>query len=188
MPHPTSDKQPQNYIKSPNLKLLSMIVASEIPAGEVTREEAKSSLVNFPSNTEMPCSDVQQKLRNSQTIFSDRFDLKERLGEGSFGQVFRCIEKETKREFAVKQFDTTSLIYYKEDVDREVEIWRELKHRNIVSLHLDIEDADFRYLVMDLAGGRSLFDEVLQQPTHTEGQARSVMKQVCVLFLRMCLH
>lgn len=159
-----------------------MLLASEISTGaEQETEEFSASACR--KNTEMPCSAGHTLQRSpAEMSFSERFDLKEHLGEGSFGQVFRCIDRETKQEFAVKQFDTTSFIYDKENVDREVEICRELKHRNIVTLHADIEDNEFRYLVMDLAGGRSLFDEVLKQPTHTEGQARGIMKQVSITF------
>lgn len=155
-----------------------MLVASEISTGEEETEKISGS-ASFLNITEMPCP-ASQPLTPAKMPFSERYELKEHLGEGSFGLVFRCIDRETKQEFAVKQFDTTNFSYDKEDVDREVAIWRDLKHRNIVTLYDDSEDEGFRYLVMDLAGGRSLFDEVVKTPTHTEGQARGIMKQVSI--------
>lgn len=87
----------------------------------------------------------------------DLYEFKEKIGEGHFGTVKRCIEKKTGEEYAVK-------IMYKnkikpQDLDlviKERNYLCLIKHPNIVSLIKDFEDENCLYFVMEYFKGGDL--------------------------------
>jgi len=87
----------------------------------------------------------------------DLYEFKEKIGEGHFGTVKRCIEKKSGEEYAVK-------IMYKnkikpQDLDlvfKERNYLCLIKHPNIVSLIKDFEDENCLYFVMEYFKGGDL--------------------------------
>eukprot|EP00116_Pleurobrachia_bachei_P015835 sb/3476097/ len=78
--------------------------------------------------------------------FSENYDVFEELGKGSFSVVKRCVEKETKQEYAVK---IAHVSYVNEKairrIEREERICRKLDHPNIVRLHNVYTERETRY-------------------------------------------
>ena len=99
-----------------------------------------------------------------ETQISD-FEDKVKIGQGSFGQVFRAKHKKTNRIYAVKAIDKTNKInqkgkcYFK----REIEIMYKIKHTNIVKLYTHFEDNNFCYFVMEYVNNGNLFDNLQKQ-------------------------
>ena len=58
--------------------------------------------------------------------FRDAYSVGDKLGEGAFGVVHRCVNKATKEKLAVKMIDKS----YSDQatVDRELEIMEKVKH------------------------------------------------------------
>ena len=102
----------------------------------------------------------------------NNFIFKEIIGRGAYSKVKRCIDKETKKELAVKviknyllrkkkkAFDKTSsgslLIHYMiEDAINEMKTYKAIpkEHPNILSLYqiLNDNEKDKTYLIMELA-------------------------------------
>lgn len=115
--------------------------------------------------------------RNSH-MFEDEFEVKELLGEGSFAKVYKCLERESGKTFAVKELTLGQDFSYREAIREEMEIWKDLQHENIVSLHRTFTDNSRLYLVCEYMDGGSLFDEIVGQKVYNEEQARSILKQV----------
>ena len=111
-------------------------------------------------------------------MFEDEFEIQELIGEGSFAKVYKCLEKESGKTFAVKELHIGENYSDIEAVRKEVEIWKELEHENIVSLHRTFTDNSRLYLVCEYMDGGSLFDEIVGQKVYSEDQARSIIKQV----------
>lgn len=111
-------------------------------------------------------------------MFEDEFEVKELLGEGSFAKVYKCLERESGKTFAVKELTLGQDFSYREAIREEMEIWKDLQHENIVSLHRTFTDNSRLYLVCEYMDGGSLFDEIVGQKVYNEEQARSIMKQV----------
>ena len=88
------------------------------------------------------------------------------LGEGSYGTVYKCTQIATGKEFALKVFVTAQVLHHKNRYGKQ-EVMTEKKalialegHPSFVSLHFTFQDEDHLYLVIELAGGGALFDEI----------------------------
>lgn len=124
----------------------------------------------------MPSRYVEGKKSHT---FEEDFEIQGLLGEGSFAKVFKCLERTSGKTFAVKELarncqDFTAM----KATEEEMAIWKGLQHENIVSLHSIFVDKSSMYLVCEYMDGGSLFDEIVGQKVYSEGQARSIMKQV----------
>ena len=117
-------------------------------------------------------------LERNSPMFEEEFEIQELIGEGSFAKVYKCLEKESSRTFAVKEIRLGEDFSNREVVREEMEIWKDLKHENIVSLHRTFTENSRLYLVCEHMDGGSLFDEIVGQNVYSEQQARSIMKQV----------
>ena len=89
--------------------------------------------------------------------FEDFFEFKEKIGEGHFGLVKRCIEKSTGKEYAVKIMNKNKI--KERDLNfliQERNYMCLIKHPNIVSLIKDFEDEQNLYFVMEYFKGGDL--------------------------------
>ena len=87
----------------------------------------------------------------------DLYEFKEKIGEGHFGLVKRCIEKSTGKEYAVKIMNKNKI--KKKDLQfliQERNYMMLIKHPNIVSLIQDYEDENYLYFVMEYFKGGDL--------------------------------
>ncbi len=89
---------------------------------------------------------------------TDKYEIKEKLGNGKFGLVRLGVHKETGRKVAVKiiskkQMSTQDL----ELVRTEIEILKICQHPNIIRLYDIFENIDHMYIIMEHCGGGDLF-------------------------------
>lgn len=61
------------------------------------------------------------------------FELKDRLGTGSYGEVFQALHTKSGETFAIKIITMDDDKVLEETVRREIEVLAETSHRNIVS-------------------------------------------------------
>src|SRR5688572_2403827 len=100
-----------------------------------------------------------------------QYELRELLGAGGMGAVYRAYQTNLKREVAVK----TLLVALAEQTDyverfnREAEISASLEHAHIVPVHDYGIERNIAYVVMRLLTGGSLAQRL--QSSHDEGRA-----------------
>jgi|EP00927_Polykrikos_kofoidii_P078219 calcium-dependent protein kinase len=115
--------------------------------------------------------DNDGKITDSYTI------EKNKLGEGSYGSVCKCIAKETGIVRACKtiaKMQMTNLDRFKS----EIRIMKMMDHPNIIKLFESFEDSRNFYLVMELCTGGELFDRIIDCGHFTEQQAAIVMQHI----------
>ncbi|KAJ1909972.1 hypothetical protein IWQ60_010896 [Tieghemiomyces parasiticus] len=105
------------------------------------------------------------------------------LGSGTYGTVRLAVEKATKTEFAVKIIPKSILKAKSESkaehyVLSEIDILQRLSHPNIVSLKEIYQTHECIYLVMDLAQGGELYEQLFVKGSYTEYDARRIVQQV----------
>jgi len=105
------------------------------------------------------------------------------IGSGSFGTVCKAIRKNDNHEVAIKIVSKeklnskpgSNLMKY---LEREVNILKSIKHKNIMQLYDVYEDSTNVYLVLELAKGGELHTRIRTLKKLTENQTRVVMKQL----------
>lgn len=106
------------------------------------------------------------------------FRIQDLLGEGSFAQVYKCVETKSQTVFALKEFDTKHKEFDEKTVEQEVLVWTDVIHENIVRLYASFTTGSYMYFVLEYVDGGSLFNHMMQRHKYSEKEAANVMKQV----------
>lgn len=114
----------------------------------------------------------------------DRYFLqKVKLGQGSFGVVWRAIDRQTNGVVAVKQLDKAKMPsrgVRREDIEREIHMMQAAKHVNITQLHGTFEDGQAIYLALEYCDGGDFGDKVKEKGMNLEeAEAAVMMRQIC---------
>src|SRR5262249_4835020 len=110
----------------------------------------------------------------------DQFVLKQLLGEGAMGAVFRADGPEGS-EVAVKVLwpHLASNAEMKTRFVREASAARRINHVNTVQV-IDLgEDSGLSYMVMELVDGRCLLDALLEDKRLAPARAARILVQIC---------
>ena len=95
-----------------------------------------------------------QHIHHADSIAKIVWKKGELIGQGSFGRVYKCMDKKTGRIIAVKQIelgyvDKESL----ESFHQEIKILSRLKHKNIVEYYGCEEDKNHLSILLEFVGG-----------------------------------
>jgi serine/threonine protein kinase len=101
------------------------------------------------------------RLATGFSNLTDIYDVKQKIGNGKFGQVRLGIHKDTQRKVAVKimskkEMKTIDL----ELVRTEIEILKICQQPNIIRLYDVFENEEYIYIIMEFCGGGDLFSYV----------------------------
>ena len=111
--------------------------------------------------------------------FTDVYELFEKIGQGAFSKVHRCIHLKENKEYAAKIISTEKLnVRQKDKLDREARICRMLSHKSIVTLHFTSNEDKRYYMVFDLIQGGELFDDIVARENYCEQDASHCIQQV----------
>lgn len=108
----------------------------------------------------------------------DVYDMGKKIGDGNFADVRECIDKITKKEFALKIVDKAKIRGKEQMIRDEIDIMRRCKHPNIVRMHEDYDSVRHIYLVMELIKGGDLFDAISTSVKFTEAVTRTYVKDI----------
>ena len=91
--------------------------------------------------------------------FAGRYDVKEILGEGGMGTVFKAVDAELGEVIAIKTLKNDFLAQDATALDRfksEIRLARRISHRNVVRTHDLGEHSGVYYITMEYVEGKSL--------------------------------
>jgi calcium-dependent protein kinase len=101
------------------------------------------------------------------------------LGQGAFGEVRKCLNRDTKVTRAVKLIKKESMSSEEEQsFKHEINILKKLDHPNILKLYEVFEDEKRYYLVTELCKGGELFDEIVTKVQFSEKEAATIIQQI----------
>ncbi|XP_029309791.1 LOW QUALITY PROTEIN: death-associated protein kinase 3 [Cottoperca gobio] len=111
------------------------------------------------------------------------YEMEEELGSGQFAIVRKCKEKSTSIEYAAKfikkrRLSSSRRGVSREEIEREVNILREIQHSNIITLHDIFENKTDVILILELVSGGELFDFLAEKESLTEEEATQFLKQI----------
>jgi calcium-dependent protein kinase len=107
----------------------------------------------------------------------DDYDLDGELGKGTYGIVYKGIDKITGDVRAVKQIARAKIKKYERFIN-EVNALKTLDHPNIIKLFEIYEDEENVYLVQELCTGGELFDRIVENQYLSEKQASALFQQI----------
>jgi calcium-dependent protein kinase len=101
------------------------------------------------------------------------------LGQGAFGEVRKCVQRETGQVRAVKIiFKDNATEEELKRILREVEILKRLDHPNIIKVHEFFQDDKHFFIVTELCNGGELFDRIIKSHHFSERKAAETMEQI----------
>ncbi|KAJ5085517.1 hypothetical protein N7532_010288 [Penicillium argentinense] len=117
----------------------------------------------------------------------DRWQLLDLLGTGAFSHVYRASDREGKMgEVAIKVMKKYEMKEpHKANLQKEIQIMRQLDHNNISRLIDVIETNQYCHIVLELCTGGELFNQLVKLTYLSEDLSRHVILQVAqaVLYL-----
>ncbi|OXB72635.1 UNVERIFIED_CONTAM: hypothetical protein H355_002126 [Colinus virginianus] len=122
-----------------------------------------------------------------QESVEDFYEMGEELGShaasGQFAIVRKCRERKTGLEYAAKfikkrRLSSSRRGVSREEIEREVDILREIQHPNIITLHDIFENKTDVVLILELVSGGELFDFLAEKESLTEEEATQFLKQI----------
>ncbi|WP_286272918.1 serine/threonine protein kinase [Thalassotalea hakodatensis] len=113
-----------------------------------------------PSYTPAPDGQAPGKglVIESGTLLAERYEVKERIGAGGMGAVFKAFDRNRDKDIAIKVLlpDLFSNEAAKERFTQEAQISSELSHPNIVNVFDIVVTGDLTFLTMELLEGQNL--------------------------------
>ncbi|KAK1798688.1 hypothetical protein P4O66_006974 [Electrophorus voltai] len=138
-------------------------------------EEAEPAVSDDDSDKDPEYRDVVIK---KDCSVKDFYDVADRLGTGKFGQVFKLVEKSTKKVWAgkfIKAFSQKE----KENVRQEIGIMNSLHHPKLVQCIDAFEGKSDIVMVMEMISGGELFERIVDEDFElTEREVIKYMLQI----------
>lgn len=101
------------------------------------------------------------------------------IGRGAYGEVRKCLSKETNALRAVKIINKKYLEQKAEEqLLSEISILKQMDHPNILKLYEFFQDPKRYFLVTELCNGGELFERIAQEQYFSEIDAANIIKQV----------
>ncbi|XP_048768577.1 serine/threonine-protein kinase 33-like [Ostrea edulis] len=116
---------------------------------------------------------------NDESWIWENYEPGEKIGQGTFGKVFKVKHKETGKYWAIKVINKEKaggpVIKL---LEREVGILKRVQHEHIISLNEVFETAKKMYLVMELCEGGELADAVKTRERISEEECKIIMTRL----------
>uniref|UniRef100_A0A2K5CZT1 Myosin light chain kinase, smooth muscle n=1 Tax=Aotus nancymaae TaxID=37293 RepID=A0A2K5CZT1_AOTNA len=141
-------------------------------------EEPKDEVEVSDDDEKEPEVDYRTVTVNTEQKVSDFYDIEERLGSGKFGQVFRLVEKKTRKVWAGKFFKAYSA-KEKENIRQEIGIMNCLHHPKLVQCVDAFEEKANIVMVLEIVSGGELFERIIDEDFElTERECIKYMRQI----------
>ncbi|RHY26904.1 hypothetical protein DYB32_007169 [Aphanomyces invadans] len=114
-----------------------------------------------------------------KATFGSQYQLGEKLGEGAFSVVRKCVHIASGTVYAAKCLDLRNISPQElQNIEREVNILQQLHHPNVISCNAFFLEATAGYIVTDLMEGGDLFDRIVEKSVYTEREAKDVVHAI----------
>jgi len=115
-------------------------------------------------------------------VFAGRYEVKEILGAGGMGVVYRAFDRELQEPVAIKTLKPEAMAGGPAALDRfkqEIRLARRIAHRNVVRTHDLGEQNGMYYLTMEYVEGTSLKQLITSRGKLPVAVTLTVGKQLC---------
>jgi tetratricopeptide (TPR) repeat protein/predicted Ser/Thr protein kinase len=115
------------------------------------------------------------------TVFANRYEILEELGQGGMGEVYRVRDEKLDEEMALKVLKP-EIAAYKGTIERfktELKLARKITHKNVCRMHDLNEEGEVPYITMEYVRGESLKSLIRKKEKMIQEEAITIAKQVC---------
>jgi len=116
----------------------------------------------------VPCPECGERVR--VTRFYNHFELRETLGTGGMGTVYKAHDMQLDRDVALKLLRKDLGPEYANQLQQEARITASINHPHVVQVFFFGRDHDQYYLVMELVECGTLDDLIAERKKLTEGE------------------
>ena len=119
-------------------------------------------------------------IRIIQDDITNHYEVIKKLGEGSYGKIYKAKNKISGDIRAMKQIEKSKITDI-QTFKNEIEILSRMDHPNIIKLFEVFEDSKYFYLINELCTGGELLDRIVKRKTEnpfTEREAAIIFKQL----------
>jgi len=150
--------------------------------------KAKAALVEYMMAASSSAATEQIVTKQMQTgirpgtTFAGRYDIKESLGAGGMGVVYRAFDRELQEPVAIKTLKPEALAGGSAALERfkqEIRLARRIAHRNVVRTYDLGEQNGMYYLTMEYVEGTSLKQLIVARGKLPVAVTLTVGKQLC---------
>ena len=165
-----------------NLNNLGQVIIDNQPEQNIEQyahgETKTGTGLNFSNkkNQTIVRFDKSDFVRMKEDNIFDEYELKEKLGEGAYGSVYKVQQKFTnylRAVKAIKKKHVDSTEFY-----NEIEVLKALDHPNIIKLFDCYQDKSYYYMVEEYCSGGDLFDYIQKEKFFTERKAGTIFNQL----------
>merc|ERR1712100_450494 len=111
---------------------------------------------------------------------SENYDIKKKLGEGSYGVVWKVEHKQTGLTRAMKKIikNPRSKNDSEKEIMNEINILKKMDHPNIVKIFEFYNTPEGYYLITEFCSEGELFNEIVDNAPSSEDAAARIMYQI----------
>ena len=119
-------------------------------------------------------------IENINSSLTNNYQKLKILGNGTFSQVFECLEINTGKLFAIKEVSKSFLLKHNlhDQFTKEIRIHFELEHPNIVKLIKVFENKSHMYLVLELGQNGTLLDLIERRKSLSELEIKFYLRGI----------
>ena len=114
------------------------------------------------------------------TLVAGRYELRQMLGRGGMGIVYRAYDKALEEEVALKVLrpDVASMAELTKRFRSEIKLARRVRHRNVCGIHEYGQDGPIHFIAMELLQGTDLKRQMQKQGRFPAAEAWDVAIQI----------
>ncbi len=114
------------------------------------------------------------------SVLAGRYEIRELVGVGAMGMVYRALDRELGMEVAVKllRLERADQELIRQRFRQELILARQVSHRNVVRIHDIGQDGGWTFLTMDYVPGRSLRRCLEEEGRFEVGKALAIAAQL----------
>ncbi|CAL7949959.1 unnamed protein product [Xylocopa violacea] len=113
---------------------------------------------------------------NREKTYEEMYDLGDELGRGTQGVTYHAVERSTGKNYAAKVMHGRGEL--RPYMLNELEVMNNMNHRKLLRLHDAYETDTSVTLVMELAAGGELVDNLTKQAYYTEAEIAGYIRQL----------
>ncbi|CAH6720244.1 putative calcium/calmodulin-dependent protein kinase type II [[Candida] jaroonii] len=107
------------------------------------------------------------------------YEVLEKLGEGAFSNVYKCLNHFDKKFYAIKIINKTNLNNKQlHNIENEINIMKHLNHPSILKMYDYYNSKHFCYIILEYCDGGEIFNKIIELTYFSENLSRFIFLQL----------